>query len=61
MHEVLADVVEELLGANSAAGGMQAPGSPVGSEAAAAADAWMLVSELGAQPCRDNSMGALFP
>jgi hypothetical protein len=56
MHEVLADVVDELLG-SSAAAATGAEGLGTASEAAAAADAWMLVSELGTQPYRDNALG----
>lgn len=57
MHEVVADVVEELLGAAGAGAAAGAAAAPA-SEGAAAADAWLLVSELGAQPYRDNSVGA---
>lgn len=53
MHEVVADVVDELIGTSSGGGG----GLAQASEAAAAADAWMLVSELGTQPYRDNATG----
>lgn len=58
MHEVVADVVDELLGSSGAAGNGES-GLAMSSEAAAAADAWMLVSELGTQPYRDNALGAL--
>lgn len=59
MHEVVADVVEELLGAAGAGAGAPAGAAAApASEGAAAADAWLLVSELGAQPYRDNSVGA---
>lgn len=57
MHEVVADVVDELLGSSAAGAGSATNGLAQASAAAAAADAWMLVSELGTQPYRDNAVG----
>lgn len=56
MHEVVAEVVEELLGSPSSSAG-SAPGPGAASDASSTADAWMLVSDLGAQPYRDNAGG----
>ena len=50
MHELLADVVDELLGAATASGSQGG---------AAAADAWMLVTDIATEPYRDNALGAL--
>jgi hypothetical protein len=58
MHEVVGDVVDELLGTSGSAANGDS-GLAMSSEAAAAADAWMLVSELGTQPYRDNALGVL--
>ena len=48
MHELLADVVEELLGRAAAEGG---------GHASVAADAWTLVTDIVTEPYRDNALG----
>lgn len=52
MHELLADVVEDLSGAVAAS-------SNGGSQGGAVADAWMLVTEIVTEPYRDNAFGEL--
>ena len=50
MHELLADVVEELLGRAAAA-------AEGGAHASVAADAWTLVTDIVTEPYRDNALG----
>lgn len=50
LHELLADVVEELLGRAGSAG-------PVPGGGSITADAWMLVSDMVTEPYRDNAIG----
>ncbi len=58
VHEVVAEVVEDLL-ESPCSRAVAAPGQGgAASDASATADAWMLVSDLGAQPYRENAAGA---
>ena len=51
MHRLFADAIEELLG--QAAATTQGTNQP-----SAAADAWMLVTDIVTEPYRDNAFGA---
>lgn len=52
LHELLTDVVEDLLGKVS-----RETQSGIASSAAATAEAWMMVTSLTTEPCRDNALG----
>lgn len=58
VHEVVAEVVEDLLGSPCSKAGAAPGQAGAASDASATADAWMLVSDLGAQPYRENAAGA---
>ncbi len=51
MHRLFADAIEELLGQAAAT-------AQGGSQPSAAADAWMLVTDIVTEPYRDNAFGA---
>lgn len=54
LHELLADVMEDLVDAIAKHNQQDAVGSPV---KGAAADSWTIVSSAAAETCRENSKG----
>ena len=54
LHELLADVMEDLVDAIAKHNQQDAVGSPV---KGAAADSWTIVSSAAADTCRENSKG----